>query len=191
MIRAYFSPLILTCLIVAAVQPRLSHAQPQDSFVVESVNSQLNESVYFLNAVFSISLPDYIANAIEQGIELPLVMEIEAYRYRLLWFDKRIVYIKQQYRIGYDALLDEFSLFNVNAGMLRYYSSLEKALMSLTVLIDYPGLDNNALVPGEKYNMRLRFGIDSIELPLPLKSTSLLKNNWELKSDWFEWELNP
>ena len=32
-------------------------------------------------------------------------------------------------------------------------------------------------------------GIDSDELPLPLKSSSLWDNDWDLKSDWYEWEV--
>ena len=35
-----------------------------------------------------------------------------------------------------------------------------------------------------------RFGIDTEELPLPLKSSSLWDNDWDLTSDWFEWRLN-
>ena len=182
--------LAASLVLMMAFQPQAS-AQEKQPFSVDSANSQLRKSVYFLNAVFSIHLPDYIVTALEQGVDLPLAMEIETYRQRSFWFNKRIVYIKQQYRVGYDALLDEYSVFDVNAGMQLYYPTLEKAIASLTVLIDYPGLDNNALVPGEHYNLRLRFGIESRELPLPLQSSSLLENDWSLASDWFEWELNP
>lgn len=179
------------CLIVLAMIICPAYAEEEPAFAVASVNSQLNESVYFINAVFDIELPYYIRSAVDQGFDLPLVMEIEGFRQRTMWFDEKIVFIKQQYMLRYHTLLDAVSILDVNAGNRLYYASLDEAIERLSVLIDYPALDNNTLQNGKLYHARIRFGIDSNELPLPLKSSSLWKNNWDLKSDWFEWELNP
>lgn len=168
-----------------------SYADDEPAFVITSVNSRLNESVYFLNAVIEIKLPYYIKSAVDQGFDLPLVMEIEGFRKRNLWFDEKVVYIRQQYLLRYHTLLDSVSILDINAGNRLYYASLEEAIARLSVLINYPALDNNSLQEGKFYNARIRFGIDSGELPLPLKSSSLWKNDWDLKSDWVEWELNP
>jgi hypothetical protein len=48
-------------------------------------------------------------------------------------------------------------------------------------------IDN--LAPGRDYYARVRYGIDTDELPLPLKSSSLWDNDWDLKSDWYEWDI--
>ncbi len=180
---------LTTWLFIAALLPGPARAEDQAAFTIQSVNSQLHESVYFISAVFDIRLPGYIAKAVEEGFELPLAMEIEAYRRKTLWFDEQVVYIRQQFRINYHALLEEYSVLDVNAGMRNFFGSLDKALNHLTVLLDYPGLDGNTLLPDERYRVRLRFGIDGAELPLPLKSSSLWQNDWDLGSGWFEWEL--
>lgn len=179
------------CLMVTVFALRPSYADDSPAFAVASVNSTLNGSVYFINAVLEINLPYYIKSAVDQGFDLPLIMEIEVFRSRGMWFDEKVVYIKQQYLLRYHALLDSVSIFDVNAGNRLYYASLDTAIARLSVLIDYPALDNNSLQAGKFYNARIRFGIDSSELPLPLKSSSLWENNWDLKSDWMEWELNP
>ena len=63
--------LVFYLLLMAMVlRPANGHAQKE--FVIKSVNTQLNETVYFLNAVFEINLPDYIVKAFEQGFEIPL-----------------------------------------------------------------------------------------------------------------------
>jgi len=61
----------------------------------------------------------------------------------------------------------------------------------VSVLFNYRLLDGQALKPGKRYRLRLRFGIDQAELPIPLKSTSLWQNDWNLSSDWYEWTYQP
>ena len=175
------------CMMFLVLQPAVAHAQKE--FVIKSVNTQLNETVYFLNAVFEINLPAYISEAFEQGFALPLAMEIEIFRKRGFWLDESVVTIKQQYRIQYHAMLDNVSLFNVNSGSRLHFSTLEEALNYLTVLLNFPLLDNNTLNVDERYNARLHFGIDQIELPIPLKSSSLWKNDWSIVSEWYEWDV--
>ncbi len=166
-------------------------ARKHTVFEVKSVGTQLNGAVYFMNAVLEIHLPPYILSAFEQGFDLPLVMEVEVFEQNKYWLDKKIVKIRQQYQIRYHTLLDTVSVLNVNAGSVHYYPTLKEALASLAVVLDFPLLDNNALKAGEHYSARVRFGIDETELPVPLKTSVLWESNWNLVSDWQEWEINP
>jgi len=167
------------------------YAQQQDPFEVKSASTQLNETVYFLNAVFEINLPPYISSAFEQGFDLPLAMEVNISRKRAFWFDEELVTIKQKYRIQYHSILDTVSVLNVNSGSHVYFSTLDEALAYLSVLLNFPMLDNNTLDPDEHYRARLKFGVDTAELPTPLKSSSLWENDWNLVSDDYAWEINP
>jgi len=183
------NPAAYLFLVLMTLHPGLVWAD--EAFGVESASTRLDGDVYFLNTVFRIDLPDYITTALSQGFELPLVMEIDVYKHRSLWFDSRAVYIKQQYKIHYHLLLDAVSIFDVNAGSRSFYSTIDEAVEKLSVLIKYPMLDNNNLQQDKTYQVRLRFGIDISELPIPLKSSSLWKNDWALSSDWYEWMVNP
>ncbi len=176
---------LVLALSALAVQP--VQATTADVFAVQSVTTRLQERVYFLNAVFDLQLPSYISRAINQGFELPLVMEIEVYRRIPFWFDEEVVYIKQQYRLNYHSLLDAVSILNVNSGLKQLYPDMSTALDSLTVLLDYPMLDTDNLDRQRSYRARMRLGIDQEELPLPLKSSSLWQNDWTVASEWFEW----
>jgi hypothetical protein len=171
------------------VQPCSVAAQAGDSFIVKSANMHLKGDVFFLNAVFDIHLPPYITTAIDQGFNLPLVIEIEFYRYESLWFNEQVTYIKQQYQLNYHPLLDAVSVFDVNSGRRQYFSSIDEAVEQLSVILDFPVLDKNNLKEQESYVARLRIGVDQSELPVPLKSSSLWKNNWALTSEWYEWEI--
>ena len=175
------------CLMLLVLKPVVADVEKE--FVIKSVNTQLIDSVYFLNAVFEINLPDYMTSSFEQGFVLPLAIEIEVSRKRGFWFNEDVVTIKQQYRIQYHVFRDSVSLFNVNSGSRLYFSSLTETLNHLTVILNYPLLDNHALNQGEDYIARLSFGIDKAELPIPLKSSSLWKNDWNITSDWYEWDV--
>ena len=160
-------------------------------FEVKSGSTQKDGAVYFLNAVFEIDLPPYIVDSFEQGFDIPLVMEVEVYRDRSFWLDDQVVYLKQQYRLQYHPVMNSISLLNVNQGNHRYFGSLPEAVRHLSALLGYPLLDGNNLLADETYHARLRFGIDANEIPIPLKSSSLWKNDWELESDWMEWDILP
>lgn len=166
-------------------------AMAADEFSVKSVSTQLNDTVFFLNAVYEIQLPDYIRSAFEQGFELPMSVDLEVYEDRTFWLDKRVVYFRQQYRLQYHSILDSVSMMNVNAGNRQFFTNLDEALSHLSVMLNYPMLDLNRLNRSKSYWARLRFGIDTEALPIPLKSSSLWQNDWELVSDWYQWEVVP
>ena len=86
-------------------------------------------------------------------------------------------------------MLDSFVVLDVNTSERHYFDSRIAAVQFIEVVYNYPMLDINNLAADKDYYARVRFGIDSDELPLPLKSSSLWDNDWGLKSDWFEWEV--
>ncbi len=175
--------------LVLLVQPCSVAAQAADPFIVKSANMHLKGDVVFLNAVFDIHLPVYITTAIDQGFNLPLVIEIEFYRHKSFWFNEQIVNIKQQYQINNHPLLDAVSVFDVNSGRRQYFSSINEAVQQLAVILDFPMLDKSNLKEDESYLARLRIGVDQSALPVPLKSSSLWENNWDLSSEWYELEI--
>ena len=162
-------------------------ANDKATFEVKAASTQRDGAVYFLNAVFIINFPHYIIESFEQGFDLPILMEVEVYRDRNFWVDEQVVYIKQQYRLQYHPVLDSISIFNVNLGSLQYFNSLNDAVNQLSVLLGFPMLDRNNLIAGEAYYARMRLGINELELPIPLKSSALWDNDWDLVSEWFEW----
>jgi hypothetical protein len=182
----WFLALTLLMLLV-----RPANVLAENEFVISSASTRLDGSVYFLDARFEINLPGYIASAFEKGFDLPISMEVEVVRHRDYWFNEAVVTIRQQYLLQYHAILDSVTLLNVSAGSRRHFSSLKDALSFLTVLENYPLLDNHSLKQDEQYHAILQFGIDLAELPIPLKSSSWWENDWDLVSEPREWIINP
>jgi hypothetical protein len=166
-----------------------THAQTESPFSVRNAVTWLNGDVYFLDAQYSIQIPEYMLDAFEQGFDMPLAVEIKVIEKRRFWVDREIAYIKQQYRLQSHSLLESVSLTDVNQGHRQYFSNIQSALNKIRNMNDFPMLDANTVDNSRAYMAKIRLGVDQVELPLPLKSSSLWKKNWALSSDWFELEV--
>ncbi len=164
-------------------------AQERDAFIIKHAGFTLEQTLLRLDLVVDSQIPEYILLAIDQGFAVPMMFEVEIRSPRAYWFDPRIVSLKQQYLLQYQPMLDSFVVLDVNNSERNYFDDRDEAVEFIEVVYNYPMLDINNLAPDRDYYARVRFGIDSDELPLPLKSSSLWDNDWELKSDWFEWEV--
>ena len=80
-------------------------------------------------------------------------------------------------------------VLDVNTSERHYFDDRKTAVKYIEVVYNYPMLDINNLAPNRDYYARVRYGIDADELPLPLKSSSLWDYDWNLVSDWYEWEV--
>ena len=160
-----------------------------DPFEIESAAFKLNKTLLLLDLVVDSEIPDYISIAIDQGFAVPMMFEVEIRAKKDYWFDDKVVSLKQQYLLHHQPMLDSFVVHDVNSSARHYFDDRKAAVLFIEVVYNYPMLDINNLAPNREYYARVRFGIDTDELPLPLKSSSLWDNDWDLQSDWFEWEV--
>ena len=166
-----------------------SRADDGDPFVVRSAEFTLDQSLMLLDLAIDSDIPDYISIAIEQGFSVPIMFEVEIRAHKRYWFDDRVVSLKQQYLLHHQPMLDSYVVFDVNSSERRYFDDRHEALRFIEVVYKYPLLNIDNLAHDRDFYARVRFGIDTDELPLPLKSSSLWDNDWDLKSDWYEWEV--
>jgi hypothetical protein len=179
---------LVALVFVWAVATPLS-AQEVEPFVVKRAEFALNETLLLLDMKVDSEIPKYIEIAIDQGFAVPIMFEVEIRTPKPYWFDDKVVSLKQQYLLHYQPMLDSFVVLDVNSSERHYFENRKAAVHFIEVVYNYPMLDINNLAPDKEYYARVRFGIDTDELPLPLKSSSLWDNDWNLKSDWYEWEV--
>lgn len=164
-------------------------AEERPEFSVQQAGFSLDDTMLMLASKVEIELPNYISIAINQGFAVPMMFEVQILALRNYWFDQKVVTLKQQYQLHYLPMLRSYVVFDLNTGQRRYYDSLPEAVRDLEVVYNYPMLDINNLEYDRIFYARMRFGIDIDELPLPLKSSSLWDNDWDLQSDWYEWDI--
>jgi hypothetical protein len=165
----------------------LSQAQDVEPFVIKRADFNLDKSLLRLDLMVESHIPDYIAIAIDRGFSVPIMFEVEIRAPKRYWFDERVVSLKQQYLLHHQPMLDSYVVIDVNNSERRYFDNQQMAVRFIEVVYNYPMMDIKNLAPDREYYARVRYGIDTDELPLPLKSSSLWDNDWDLKSDWYEW----
>jgi hypothetical protein len=179
----------LVALLLLMLNCGTSLAQDVEPFVVQRAEFNLDQSLMLLDLVVESEIPDYISIALDQGFSVPIMFEVEILANKNYWFDDRVVSLKQQYRLHYQPMLDSYVVFDVNKSERLYFDNRHAAVRFIEVVYNYPMLNIRNLTPGREYYARVRFGIDTDELPLPLKSSSLWDNDWDLTSDWYEWKV--
>ena len=142
-------------------------AEEHDTFVVRHADFSLDDTLLRLDLVVDSRIPRYILLAIDQGFAVPIMFEVEILSPKKYWFDTRIVSLKQQYLLQHQPMLDSFVVLDVNSSERSYFDDRDTAVHFVEVVYNYPMLDINNLAPDKSYYARLRFGIDSDELPLP------------------------
>jgi len=170
-----------------AIYCGLSLAQDVEPFVIKRADFSLDKTLLLLDLVVESHIPDYISIAIDRGFSVPIMFEVEIRARKRFWFDERVVSLKQQYLLHYQPMLDSYVVDDVNNSERRYFDNQQAAVRSIETVYNYPMLDIKNLAPDREYYARVRYGIDSDELPLPLKSSSPWDDDWDLKSDWYEW----
>ena len=165
----------------------LSQAQEVEPFVIKRAEFNLDKSLLLLDLVADSHIPEYIIIAIERGFAVPIMFEVEIRARKRYWFDGRVVSLKQQYLLHHQPMLNSYVVIDINNSERRYFDNQQMAVRFIEVVYNYPMLDINNLAPDREYYARVRYGIDSDELPLPLQSSWPWDDDWDLTSDWYEW----
>lgn len=147
------------------------------------------EEAYFLRADFDIDLAKPIEEAVEKGISLNFLVDLEVTRPRWYWVDESITTARQHVRISYHALSRQYQ-FTSNTANLSF-SSLADAKEELARIVDWKVMERGLLKKGTTYQVALRMKLDLKHLPKPLQVDALGNKGWDLASEWFRFTLTP
>ncbi|MDT8383524.1 MAG: DUF4390 domain-containing protein [Gammaproteobacteria bacterium] len=175
--------LVGLCLSANAIAAAPAH------FVVRDAKTVLSGEIYHLEARLEYQLSEVAVAALENGVSLTLVLDIEVYSpSRYLW-DDVIATLEQRYEIQYHALSEQYLLRNLNSGSQFIYSSLDDALDAMGNINRIPILDAHLLEQNQRYKVRVRSRLDLPSLPVPLQLKAYVSSDWWLSSGWYSWDL--
>ena len=161
----------------------------QPGFVINTAYTELINGVYYLNADIGLNLSDDAVNALQNGLPLTVELEIEIIHHRSWWFNGKVAELDQRYQISYHDLTQRFIVTNLNSGEQQSYATYREAITDMGQISDLPVIDAKLLLPGARYNIRMRAGLDIKSFPGPLQLIASLFKGWDLSSDWYQWVL--
>ena len=158
-------------------------------FSIQSLETLMQNRVYLLNASFSYQFSSEAIEALEHGVPLLILVDIEIVTPRWYWSDKVIAELEQGYLLLYHALSESYVVHNLNSGTQNNFITLKQALNYLSSIKELPILDANILSPDKDYYLRVRTHLDIESLPAPMRPLAYISSDWQLSSDWYEWPL--
>ncbi|SRR6056297_2850664 len=160
-------------------------AGAETEFYVRGAHTYLDEGVYWLDARIDYRFSDRSLEALDSGVALTVVLEIEVERQRAYLWDETVAEITQHYELTLHPLSGRYVVDNLNTGISRTFGTLEEAALFLGRLRRFPLLDAKLAPPGDDYEVVMKARLDIESLPAPLRPLAYLSSQWRLASDVF------
>ena len=156
--------------------PALADYIPLDKAEVRVEDDQVE-----LNADFSLNLNSTLEEALQTGIPLYFLLEVDIVRPRWYWFDDKVVTRSTQYRVAWLPLTRQY---RVSSGLLsQAYDSLAEVERLIGRVSSREIARASDLERGARYDAVVRLRLDPNQLPKPFQVNALASRDWQLASE--------
>ena len=197
-IRAWPAVWLAVCsLLLVVTEPTVSAPEEIEAgFDIRNARTRLVDGVYLLDADISFVFSEAALEAIDNGVPVTIVLEMQVLRQRgliwdNLWWDKKIATMEGELRIETRPLSKTYLVRNVNSGETQVYRSLAELNAGLGKIRSFPLLDEHLIGDTGRHYLRLRALLDIESLPSPMRPLAYVSSLWRLQSDWYEWPIEP
>lgn len=181
--------LFASMLVFASYAFAQDDADRQGYFNVRSATTQLVDGVQELDARLQLILSADALLALDSGVPLTIELNIEIIRVRRFMPDAVDAELNLQYELEYRPLSQRYIVRNLNSGDQDSFATLFSALNNLGRIQGLPILDDSLLDPEARFRIRLRALLSTRQYSAPLRLLFFWRDQWQLKSDWYEWQL--
>lgn len=152
---------------------------------IKDAQLSLQDNNYMLSAEINYHISTKALSALQNGVPLFWIVQIELQQQREFLWDKTLVEKTIPYRLQYHALLNMYRVKNQSTGEVYNFSTLAAALNLMSILRDFPLINRNKIdLTTDHYRAAIRVVFDRNALPLPLRPIAYLNPQWYLSSDW-------
>ena len=158
-------------------------------FEVRSASTELVGGVYMLDARLQLVLSSEALNALNSGVPLTIELQMQVIRSRRFYLDALDAELAFRFELEYRPISQRYIVRNLNTGNQDSFATLYSALNNLGRVHRLPVIDESLLVPDRDYRVRLRALLATEQYSAPLRLLFFWRDEWQLKSDWYEWKL--
>ena len=158
-------------------------------FEVRSASTRQIGGVHTLDARLQLVLSSEALEALSSGVPLTIELQLEVIRTRRFVWDDAEADLALRYELEYRPLSQRYLVRNLNSGDQDSFATLYSALNNLGRVQGLPVIDDALLEYGKDYRIRLRAMLNTQQYPAPLRLLFFWRDEWQLQSEWFEWQL--
>jgi Domain of unknown function (DUF4390) len=175
--RRYLIAAGFVCAAVALLPVRAG----ADSVPLTNAEVRVEDERVVLNVDFALSLNSTLEEALQRGIPLYFLLEVDIQRPRWYWFDEKVLQHSTQYRVSYQPLTRQY---RVASGLLsQTFDSLQEVERLIGRVTARPIASASDLEKGSRYDVVVRLRLDQNQLPKPFQVNALASREWQLASE--------
>lgn len=158
-------------------------------FEVRSASTELDSGVHMLDARLQLVLSSEALDALNSGVPLTIELQMQVIRSRRFYLDALDAELAFRFELEYRLISQRYIVRNLNSGDQDSFATLYSALNYLGRVQRLPVIDESLLVPDRDYRVRLRALLATEQYSAPLRLLFFWRDEWQLKSEWYEWTL--
>ncbi len=158
-------------------------------FEVRSASTELVGGVHMLDARLQLVLSSEALNALNSGVPLTIELQMQVIRSRRFYLDSLDAELAFRFELEYRPISQRYIVRNLNSGNQDSFATLYSALNNLGRVQRLPVIDESLLIPDRNYRVRLRALLATEQYSAPLRLLFFWRDEWQLKSEWYEWTL--
>ena len=158
-------------------------------FDVRSAKSVLIDQTHVLDARLQLFLSDEALNALNSGVPLTIELNIEFIKVRRFMLDDKEIELSFQFELEYKPLSQRYIVRDTVNDVQDSYATLFSALNRLGRVQNLFLVNDNELSNDSSYRMRLQALLSTKQYSAPLRMLFFWRSQWDIKSEWYEWQL--
>lgn len=184
---------LLACAFLSMAFWLPASAQTQGNSAAEVIELKLEraDGALVLQSSIRLELATALEDALQKGMPIYFVTEVELTRDRWYWYDKKLGATSRHYRLAYQPLTrvwrlnvsrDPIGTAVFSSSLSQTFESLPEALSAIRRTANWKLADLADLEGDNKFTLSFKFRLDVTQLPRPFQMTAGSQADWNLSA---------
>lgn len=157
-------------------------------FGMTMVHSEVVDNSIRFTAVLTTALNPQVAEAIDKGIPVEVIVDVLLEEHRKIWWDPDLMDWELRRRVQYHALSKQYLVHGFGIAS-EGFDDLTAALKHLGTFKEMKLAVPERLKSKGDYRLYLRARLDIESLPAPLRPVAYTSSAWRLNTGWKKWKV--
>ncbi len=183
--------LLCSWLLGAAVLPATAQTPSNSVVEVTELRLERSDNALLLQSSLRLDLSSTVEDALQKGMPIYFVTEVELMRDRWYWYDKKVGSATRHYRLAYQPLTrkwrlnvsrDPIGAVGLASSLSQTFETLPEALSAIRRTVNWKLADLSDIEIDNKLNLSFKFRLDVSQLPRPFQMMAGSQAEWNLSA---------
>ena len=156
---------------------------------ISYLSPDIRDDLIYLSMQANFDLPDFLITAVNTGIQLNFIADVEILKQRALLPNEKLLVSAWHKKLHFHALTRHYVVEDLSLNWQANFNSLKSALVFLGRYNNMTVTEKSSPTLSQATHMRVRIKLSRADLPLLLRLKSYLLYSAPLSSNWHQWSL--